>query len=348
MNENDQKPDLNVVEEMAPHDEAAVLSFYTQNLKESVRFSRFWQWRKESPSTSMKEKFLVSFGQNQIIEGCLGLVPVTISFAGRNIKGVWQQDSLVSSKSRGRGVGKKLVTKGNAICELALAKGTSQAMYGLRKKMGYMDVPHSNLLIRVCRLRGSHGSILKKLLLMLPGIWAIFFPFPSNSKLISVSEIQEFDESFDDLDRAMINGNTIRPYKGKDYLNWRYTLCPDKSYTVLKAGNGKALGAIVLSFSGNGYDEGWIVDMICGFDDTTTAYALIHGAICHFNNRKTSRIWCFATHPGARKWLFRFGFLPTSRSPKFTCFTKDKELKQKLSRCNWDFWHGDGDIELYQ
>src|SRR5690606_38987433 len=108
------------------------------------------------------------------------------------------------------------------------AKGTSQAMYGLRKSMGYMDVPHSNLLIRACRIRGGHDSILKTVILILPGIWANFMPFPRHYTSVRVTEIREFDDSFDELDKAMMKGLTVRPYKGKDYLIGRYTQCPDK------------------------------------------------------------------------------------------------------------------------
>lgn len=348
MNENDHRSEFIGSKEMDPQDEPAVLAFYQENLKGFKRFFQLWNWRKTSPSNSIKENILIAVDQNQDIKGCLGLVPVSVTVADRIIKGAWQQDSLVSPQARGRGIGKKLVMKGNDSCSVAFAKGTSQAMYGLRKSMGYMDVPHSNLLIRVCRIRGGHDSILKKVLLFLPGIWATFMPFPRHYTSVRVTEIREFDDSFDELDKTMVKGLTVRPYKGKDYLNCRYTQCPDKNYTVFKAGSKKTLGAIVLSCSGNGCKEGWIVDMICGFNDTSTAYALIYKAVSHFNEQKVSRIWCFATHPEARKWLYGFGFLPTNRSPKFTYFTKDKELQQKLNRCNWDFWHGDGDIELYQ
>ena len=105
----------------------------------------------------------------------------------------------------------------------------------------------------------------------------------------------------------------------------------------------------MVNICGDTADEGWIVDLVCGSDDTQCAYILLKEAITYLEANGVSRIWAFATLPAARKWLCRCGFIPTNRTPHFTFRIENKELdSSKLTNAAWDFWHGDGDLELYQ
>lgn len=347
MNENSSSVHPLEIKWMSPNEETGVLAFYKNNLNEYERFLQYWEWRKESLPFSMTEKALIAVYENTGISGCIGIVPVDMYLSDKTVNACWQQDSLVSFSARGQGLGKKLVVKAHEGYELTLAKGTSTAMYGLRKYLGYEDVPFSNHMIRVCRSKDIQGSIIKKGLFYFLGMLSGVFPLPKTEQSINVERINEFDESFDDLATAMADDHTLRHRKGKDYLNWRYSRCPGKTYTILKAGTEKARGAIIVNCVGPDSDEGWIVDMICNSVDRACAYALIHAALCYFKKKQVTRIWCFATHPIARRWFYRFGFLPTNRSPRFT-YLASPDLKIKISRYLWDFWHGDGDIELYQ
>ena len=336
------------LKEMIPEDEKSLLAFFKDHLKEYERFSRYWKWRKAPLSFSMEEKAVIAVVDQRKTVGCVGLVPADIRLPGKKIKSMWQQDSMVSPEVRGRGIGKKLVVKGRESCALSLAKGTSNAMYGLRKALGYQDVPHSNYLIRVCRPTAIPGSLLKRVMTHALGLWSDFIPFPKTGKVDSIHRITEFDSSFDDLAASLMDSRTLRHWKGKDYLNWRYMRCPGKEYTVYKAGREKACGSIVVNCVGADSDEGWIVDMICGPKDKRTAYALIKAALDYFNEKKVSRIWVFSTLPCCRKWFMRYGFLPTGRTPRFTYLASDPVVQKLITSCQWDFWHGDGDIELYQ
>lgn len=347
MNDNGSRVRPTEIKWMNPDDENDLLAFYKSNLDEYDRFACYWEWRKENLPFSMTEKALMAVHETTKIVGCVGLVPVDICLPDKAISACWQQDSMVSSSVRGQGIGKKLVEKAHDGCDLTLAKGTSTAMYGLRKALGYKDVPRSNYMIRVCRSKGIQGSIMKKSLFNVLGLWSKLFFFPKKNQKITVQQINEFDDSFDDLDAAFIGDNTLRLRKGKDYLNWRYTRCPGKEYTLFKAGLENTRGAIIVNCTGPESDEGWVVDMICDNKDRDCAYALIRAAISYFNDNQVSRIWCFATHPNARKWFYRFGFATTNQSPRFTYHAVDKKLQETLSGCHWDFWHGDGDVELY-
>ena len=327
--------------------ENAFLSFMRDHLGDYQIFERCWQWRKRSNLQYDQETIVAAYGESQEILGCIGIVPADIRCNGNKLHASWQQDSLVSSSARGLGIGKKLVKKAQENFRLVIAKGTSQAMYGLRKSVGYKDVPCSTYLLSVCGLPAGI-SIQKTIVFGILKIWGKVIRYPKIKKIFSIQRISSFGPDMDGLATVLSSENVIRPFKGKDYLNWRYGACPGKKYTILSAVGQTTRGSIVLSISGQNQDEGWVVDMICGSHDVSCAYALIEAALDFFNQHRVSRIWCFATFPPARRWFYRFGFVATNRSPRFTWFSDHTETNGIASQTTWDFWHGDGDIELYQ
>ena len=327
--------------------ETAFLSFMRNHMGDYKTFEQCWQWRKDSNVEYHQETIVAAYGEDQEILGCIGIVPADIRCNGNKIHASWQQDSLVSPLARGLGVGKKLVKKGQDDFRLVVAKGTSRAMYGLRKSLGYNDVPCSTYMLNVCGLPAGI-SIQKSVAFGILKLWGKVIPCPKKTEKMSIRSITHFGADMDDLAAVLSSENVIRPYKGKDYLNERYGACPGKKYTILGAYDQTTRGCIVLNISGQDKDEGWIVDMMCGSHDSSCAYALIRAALDFFNHHQVSRVWCFATFPPARRWFYRFGFVATNRSPRFTWFSDHTETKDMASQTAWDFWHGDGDIEFYQ
>ncbi len=332
-----------------PQDEAAFLDFYAHHQATWESFRRYWEWRRAGVPHSGGEEATIALDGGKVV-GAVGIVEAPLTFQGARVRASWQQDSLVSSAMRGRGVGKKLVHAAWQGWDLSIAKGTSGAMYGLRKSVGYVDVPNSDYLVRVLRVRKEGQPIRKTLQESLLLAWKSLLPMPKPDPTIPLVEIDEFDESFTQLAEALSQEPVFRLYKSREYLNWRYTRCPDRRYQILRAGGDQARGAVVVRSAGDRLDEGWIVDLVGCSSDKHAAYALIRKAVEHLTQQDVSRIFVFATHRTVRAWLRRFGFLPTGRSPKFTYrIVRDPlpPLPPEFSSAPWDFYHGDGDVELY-
>jgi hypothetical protein len=339
--------DLIEIEPLSPGDDDRLLSFYAANLENYDRFHRQWKWRQGRDVYYGEEKAVLATMNNEII-GSVGIVPAVVTLNGSRYSAAWQQDSLVSSAARGKGVGKRLVQKGMEGWGITMAKGTSDAMYRLRKSIGFQDVSQSDYLLHV--MHPGHQSLTstRPLVEMLLWLWAKFIPWPTISEDILIRQIEEFDSSFDLLARKISEENAFRLYKDRRYLNWRYFECPGKDYAVLRAGAEQARGAAVLSMSGSNRESGWIVDLLCKTDDTACVCALIRKSMAYFRSVKAAKVWVFATHPTVRRCFQRFGFLPTGRSPRFTYFVSGAESSLSVAaQTHWNFWHGDGDIELY-
>jgi len=332
---------------MSPDDERALLGFMERNLGNWGKFRELWQWRQENKEVSGGETAALAKLEGQVI-GSVGIVQAPVTLSGSIIKASWQQDSLISRGMRGRGLGKKLVNEGAKGWDLVMAKGTSQEMYGLRKSLGFLDVSNSDYLVRIYKPRFMARKPKESAAECVLAVWKSILPMPGTDSAIQVKEINAFDQTFDFLAEELSKENVLRLYKGQKYLNWRYFECPGKHYKVFRAGGEKARGALVLNITGQDFDEGWIVDLICYSKDEKCAYALLRSAMNYFKERRVSKVWAFATLPAARRCLYRFGFLPTGRTPRFTYHVYGEDLDGGILVATfWDFWHGDGDVELY-
>ena len=332
---------------LEPEDEKNLLNFFRHNLDTWEKFKLYWHWKNKNKNASSKETAVIAKVEGDIV-GCIGIVSADVTLNGNRIKTSWQQDSLVSHSMRGRGLGKQLVNKGGQGWDMAMAKGTSKAMYGLRKSLGFLDVPNSDYLLRVCRPRAMAKTLKERLFEYILWLWKNLIPMPGENPTIDIKPIDAFDQSFDILANELSKKNVLRLHKGQGYLNWRYFQCPGKFYKVFRAGGEKARSAIVLNIAGPKSDEGWIVDLVCSPADKKHAYSLLQTAVKYFEQHEVSRIWVFATLPAARKWLFRLGFMPTGRTPRFTYMIQEENFDPiEFHQASWDFWHGDGDVELY-
>lgn len=320
-----------------------ILKFYEKNLGSWKQFIKFWDWR-QNQNPYQREPKAVTAKEGGKIVGCMSVNAVLLAVGDRRISASWQQDSLVLRSMQGKGIGRKLIREANKNFEMNLAKGTSKSMYALRKSSGYQDVPNTNCLVRIEKPRPLKGRTQEGIAEHLIAQWRLFMPRLRINKDIYVHEINSFDASFDNLAVLLAKEKIRRIFKDRKYLAWRYFQCPGKSYTIFRAGGKEARGAIVINTTGDG--EGWIVDLISLSSDRQCIDALLAKAVNHFKTNRIARIWVFATLGSTRKRLYRFGFLPTPNNPRFT-YAWNGDSSGALGVKLWDFWHGDGDIELY-
>ncbi|KJS28680.1 MAG: hypothetical protein VR64_23450 [Desulfatitalea sp. BRH_c12] len=325
-----------------------LLGFMEQSLKTWPIFNELWHWREQGMPESGGEEAIVAKAEDSVV-GCIGVVPLMVTVKGQPVRACWQQDSLVSSAMRGRGLGKKLVAEAEKGYHLVMAKGTSPAMYRLRKSVGFLDVDNADYLVRVLKPAAISNPFKKYLIECGLWVYGALVPFPRGRDNLQVASIRHFDREFDDLAKKRSAENVIIPFKSADFLNWRYFRCPIKTYTVFKAYDAGLRGAIVLNIpQKDASGDGWIVDLICAPDDAACAYGLLRRALAFFKEHHVQRVFTFATLPAARRWFFRIGFLPTGKTPRFTYrYLEEGHSGLALEGLNWNFWHGDGDVELY-
>ncbi len=92
---------------------------------------------------------------------------------------------------------------------------------------------------------------------------------------------------------------------------------------------------------------GRIVDLICRQDDTVCALALVAAAVDLLAEAGASRVISFTTWPVASAWLRAHGFRAVANGTRFTYRFSGDAGGHRWREIPWDFWHGDGDVEMY-
>lgn len=328
-----------------PQEEPRLLNFYLQMLDTGAKVSQLYRWRKNGdPRCREVYPYVARIGGD--IVGTVNVVPVKLTYKGRKIEASWQQDSVVSPTIRGKGVGKNLVNLAAQGWDMVIARGTTDAMYGLRRSMSFIDVPNSNFLIKPLAPFGDRRDFKRSLIFLILWFLSRLRGKEEIKTTLKSRKVHEFDKSFDDLAEKLGKSDEIMPYKDSAYLNRRYFKCPGKEYCVIRADDEQGMrGAIVLNLNKVPMGSAWIVDMITAPYDRECANELLNAAFRNLKDRDAGYVWAFATSSTARVCLFERGFINTRATPRFTYRLKRGDLD--LTEAQWNFWHGDGDLELY-
>lgn len=320
-----------------------LFAFYRDTLRDPERVITLYEWRLDGLPHSGSIRTCVAEREGRLV-GAMNAVPARLSSDGEIFEAAWQQDSIVHPDVRGEGIGSRLTAYTARQSPIALAKGTVEPMYRLRKRMGFADVPNDTYLLRPLTPlpRGAKTSLKRRALfpaLWLAGRMSRRLPTP-----LETVEIDRFDASFDRLADALARRADLRAHKPAGYLNWRYFTCPIRRYRVFAALRaGEPAGAVVLRGTETPDEDAWIVDLIVDETDSRAVHALVNVTFEALARSEASALRAFASCPRTRRVLLVRGFVATSETPHFTYHLADG--RAPVAR-TWIFSHGDGDTEL--
>lgn len=257
---------------------------------------------------------------------------------------------MVDPAYRRRGLGRRLVEAAALEGTVVLAKGTSDAMYALRKKAGFVDIVNSEYLVCLLRPRGLGPGIRRVGAAATSlALYASLRRLASNrSRSRLSSATARFDERFDSLDARISSHRLVRVQKSSTYLKRRYESCPGRTYEAVEALDGEALrGAGIYRLPATPGGNSFLVDLLVEPSDRSAIEFLVREIVSSGVNVGIGRITIFTTCPRIRRVLSSFGFLKTASGPRFTCRIPGTALRMDVVNADWGFFHGDGDTELY-
>lgn len=330
--------------------------FYRQTLPASARVIELLEWRRRIPQQDLRPLTFLARMDGRVV-GAMNVVPQPLLVGANAVRAAWQQDSVVDRSLRGRGIGRELINRSAVGCDVdvVLAKGTSPAMYALRKSCGFRDVARSNCLVKVLAAN-RFGTSAKHYLygLALRGISSVQRRPQRTS--VQTRKLHEFGPEFDALATSPRRSTEVRAAKDSAYLNWRYRGCPGRDYVIVGALDANEAGAAVVNLAlthrmGPAPEHSaWLVDILCDHSQTPLVVALIRAGVDQCRAAGAGSVFTFATSERVRTCLQREGFVETRQTPQFTFRVerKDGELERMLhEHLSWSFCHGDGDNELY-
>ena len=288
------------------------------------------------------------------IFGYVSGMPCLIKIQNKNYRAIIAQNTSVHQQHQGKGIGKKLYRQlfkdGDIFLALSM---TNQSHYMLLKE-GCLDICADylatyNIVSKKTRLKQLLSSLKRRNMRLMINVFKIIFNEVKiiNHSGISLIEIYNFNEKFDDLWKRASKSIPILTVRNRAYLNWRYIKSPT-NYVIIAAEKLDLIkGYIVLDVSKNKY--GTIVDFLVCPEDNQILKCLLLKAISIFKEKKLYNVKCIMPNDQRFSNVFHeIGFRKESKRILFVAKSCSENIPQTFleNTANWLITMGDSDVCL--
>ncbi len=361
-----------------PSREVAKVALYDRGMAEAFeRFSRVAWPSSGSADTGGTRASLSSrdaptfvFVKGCDIIGHVTTIPVQLASHAGAVAAHWIVGFMVLPEHRNGLVGPLLIKEASRVLDCALSifveppvlrilTGMKWAHRGVLPQ--YLRVLNASAVTRNLQLGGFKGLSVHALARILAGwglalgqaAWLGFSTFsrPRTARA-QVQEEPRFDESYDELWRAVHDRFGACPARDQRYLQQRYGEQPER-YRVLGCRQGsRLLGYCIVKLRQFSDDErmgnmrvGTIVD--CLFDPTspTVLQSLLEAAVRLFEQEEVHAVLCTASHAAVRQLLRANGFLAIPGNLNFAIHNRTALPIQDVPLDSWHLMRGDSDAD---
>ncbi len=308
------------VERYAPADRARVLFILEQvwGVATQQRMATTWDWKyNQSPHhTPAGHQSLVIKHKGEPV-GFLGYQAARMQVAQRPIQLAWGSELSILPEHRGQGhlVMRHIAEKENLT---VMGNAGNQAIHNLQTRFGAFEVTrwvNCKLITRggpYLRTRRLPGPVALGIGLGVDLVTRGFRACAPRPNL-TLREISRCDERFDTLWEKVSRSGLALTVRDRAFLDWRFTRCPNRSYTILGAYDQETLrGYVVVRSEDMGLArKGLIVDILASREDHSCWLELVLGATEFLANQGASLVSCTvaASYRPLLATLRRAGFL---------------------------------------
>jgi len=296
------------------------------------------------------------------VVGMLGHMPLEFTVNGKKKRGYLSQDALLALNYRGKGLG-KILLQGIAeqVISFAGAIWFNEPNYRLYLKCGWLDVPGFYPYLKILdptpfikerfkgRILQNVASFLAKNFLKIrEGLRS-----SESFRQVRVSEIEQFDEQFDEFFLTVSGQLGIIVMRDHKYLNWKFVEKPFHNYKRYAAidEKGDLSGYIVIKKQVIENEvRGKILDVLAHPDKPKVFAALISRGMEEFKKVKVSYVEIVCTHSPFNKLLRKLGFI-RARSPLrfMVCNWENQFSEQFMGDIkNWYLTYSDVDGDAWE
>lgn len=347
--------------------------FNAADYENEEEFTKRWEWA-NLMNPNIYENFFPAWvckdNKNNKIVGHCGLIPVLLKFKDICYPAAWVRDLIVPLKHRRSGIGSFLfdtvLKKNKDKFAMFLLAGTNDSGVVFYKKLGCFYLGHMPLFIRINRLADIletrlHNRLSIRFLAAFGGNFLNFlnmfsckrsFKFDEGDQIL-ITQIHDFDDSFDKLWENASSGFTIITERNRDSLNWRFVKQPYWRYKIFKAESKRTReikGYLVLrEGKSRGFRVGVISDLFADSKDTPTIASLINFAIKFFEKKDNIDLIRYdILNRNFSNILKNFGFMSIPSNSHFLISTirQGLDLNFVVNRNNWFIDYADSDLDL--
>lgn len=323
-------------------DRAAILEVLNEGRDQAhieARESTFdFQFGAENPHGDGTGALLVVTVDGEIA-GVNGLMPAKIRYRKEPVNAVWSCDTAVSTRFRGKGLGRGLFVRVSAEAEVVMGYGISDMSDPILEKLGW-DLGHEarGFFFYVAE-EGAKG-LLKNVRSSL--VRLALGPSKSGDIEVDIHEGEPFGADVDELWKASVPGYMSVVERDAAYLNWRYHRHPRLHYVAYHARRaGQLVGVLIARPDPN---EAVIADYCGPAHHADIKAALLDAAISDLSRRGTRRIRCETTDADLIDVLGHAGFRETKATFRFRVGSNRNDDHDRAE--GWFLMTGDSDNDL--
>jgi GNAT acetyltransferase-like protein len=308
-----------------------------------------WTWQYQHNPQSREPIVWVARDAQRPL-GQLGTMPVSLWWAGNEVRASWGVDYFVAPDREGLGYSIELVRTWMQRVDVALAVGLAPASYLICKRLGFRDlgyVPYFEAVLDPSAIaRRRWGAIAGAIAAPLKPARRLIMrsPRPRGLEVVPASLEPSAYDAFWETSR---HGYAACVRRDAAYVSWKYGSAPHKEYRIVEARRAAALAGFAVSRVENyrGLRIGWIVDLFTATDDQPARDALLTDVMNDFDRQGVARAQAFALHAPLAADLRRHGFF-SRPSRSHLCVRPNGIGDDPLGAP--DKWHivfGDGDSD---
>lgn len=296
-----------------------------------------WQFG-ANPHDDGGSPFLVGTTGNEVV-ALNGFMPVKIRYKGLPLRVCWSCDTYVSSKFRGQGFGKQLISRVSERAPIMLGFGISDMSDPIFAKANWHLNADNRMMFFHVGESGPKGIVqnFRTTLARLP------HAFSASDRSLPVSRHDEdFGGEVDELWQRNASGYFSTVERDAAFLNWKYRRHPLNRYIWYAVReNGRLRGLVVARHS---RVTSSVVDYCGPADDIDVMRALARAATADLTVRGTMRVQCETTHPALLTALKQCGFVSSRYRSRFRVranLPDDDNVQQ-----GWFLMPGDSDGDM--
>jgi len=273
------------------------------------------------------------------IAGVNGLMPAKIRYQKEAVDAVWSCDTAVSSRFRGKGLGKGLLARVSAEAEVVMGYGISDMSDPILNKMGWELVPEARGFFFYVAEEGAKGLIKNARSSL---VRLALGPAKSAEIEVEIHEGEPFGADVDELWKASVPEYVSVVERDAAYLNWRYHRHPRLHYVAYYARRaGELVGVLIARPDAI---EAVIADYCGPVQHGDIKEALLEAAVSDLSRRGTRRIRCETTDADLIDVLGREGFRQTNATFRFRVWSNRRDDHDRAK--GWFLMTGDSDNDL--
>ncbi|HKE57272.1 MAG TPA: GNAT family N-acetyltransferase [Pyrinomonadaceae bacterium] len=320
----------------------------------------FWSWHfLENPNMTLDNIPLWIVKQEDNVVGQMATIPARVKVGDKEKTALWIIDFILDADYRGRGLGKALMQLArDTYCPTMIALGynaQSEAVLRSHKWVSLGSINRYHALF----YPGNASKEMSNLGPVREVTNFLFGPLrPSAKKLAlqgngTIREVEEFDDSFDQLWRDASEQWPCAVVRGSRFLEWQFKRQPGKKFEVLGYyEKDRLLGYVVLFFrKAKGPlapDKVAISDLCYSSENSATVIDnLLNGAVSLALRRRAGGLVIDILDHRVEERLRRFNFWRIKAAPPFMAGTfADQELMYE--RNNWYLTRADSDVSIFE